>query len=89
MEKKDLITVRDYSYETNTDELGYYNPGLVSAQDYVSNVVSELKGKSRKVSTLMTVSQFADELRNAQYNQEEKEPAKSYVADVNSVKKAV
>ena len=70
MEKKDLITVRDYSYDSDCESLGYYRPKLVSARDYVNNIVEQLKGKKEKVSSFMTVTQFANELREAQFTEE-------------------
>ncbi len=86
MEKKDLITVRDYSYDLEDGELGYYRPQCVSARDYVNGIVRELKGRKETVSSFMTVEQFTKELRESQYNQEEiaaKEKIDAYMSKPN------
>lgn len=87
MEKKDLITVRDYSYDLEDVELGYYRPQCVSAKDYVDGVVRELKGRKETVSSFMTVEQFTKELRASQYTKEElsaKERVEAYMSKPNN-----
>lgn len=95
MEKKDLISVRDYTFDDEYDDLGYYQPKYVSARDYVNDLASKLRGKKEKVSSFMTVAQFANELRNSQYSEEElaaKERIEAYMENSSNIennKKAV
>ncbi len=67
--KKDLLTVRDYSYRV--EEIGYYESGCVSAKDYATDVSKQLRQKITATSPLMTVNDFAQELLNSQYEKEE------------------
>lgn len=72
MEKKDLITVRDYTYDVEVDSLGYESARYISAKDYVNGILEQLKMKKERLSSFITVDQFARELKLSQYGEEEK-----------------
>ena len=65
-----MTVVKNAIKKLNLDDK-IYQPKYVSARDYVNDLASKLRGKKEKVSSFMTVAQFANELRNSQYSEEE------------------
>ncbi len=90
MKKKDLITVRDNTYDLEDGDINYCESKYVSAKSYVENVLQELKGKKERLTSFMTAAQYANELRASQYSSEEKvarENIESYMTEPADLKR--